>query len=235
MYDHCVRSRDRKKHTGALFFDLSACFDTISAAVLVGKLEIYGFDSRSIKWVQSFLSGRKQLVTIGGEMSEELDTEYGCPQGSCLSPTLFLVLVADIDLWTEVLKNVAFADDTTSVTSGQDAWDVLQDLEVGARDILNFMSANELVANPAKTGFVWFDASGNFRDLKIMVGEEEIKSTSTFRLLGMKIDHNLAWSSHIEELCSALCNRICVLRRLSNSVPRYMLKEFAEGLFTSKL
>lgn len=168
-------------------------------------------------------------------MSEDMSVDFGCPQGSCLSPTLFLVLVADIDLWTEKSKNVAFADDTTSVSSGQDASEVIGDLERDAKNILDFMAANELVANPSKTGFMWMDTTGRLKTVEIMVGKEIISSVKSFGLLGVKIDHNLGWTTHVEDLCMSLRNRICIMKRLKSSLPPQMLQNFIEGLFTSKI
>jgi len=118
MHDQLIRARDKKQYSGALFFDLSACFDTVNPEVFCRKLALYGFDSKSITWMFSYLSDRWQIVSISGEMSNKIQVHYGCPQGSCLSPIIFLILVADIALWTETAKNYSFADDTSSVVSG---------------------------------------------------------------------------------------------------------------------
>lgn len=92
-----------------LLYDLSSAFDTVSHEMLLSKLEIYGLDTHALKWLKSYLVERRQFVTVSGEMSSSQEMNTGTPQGSRLSPLLFLCLMADMDLWTEnsILSNFA--------------------------------------------------------------------------------------------------------------------------------
>ena len=92
-----------------LLYDLSSAFDTVSHEMLLSKLEIYGLDTHALKWLKSYLVERRQFVTVSGEMSSSQEMNIGTPQGSRLSPLLFLCLMADMDLWTEnsILSNFA--------------------------------------------------------------------------------------------------------------------------------
>ena len=45
-------------------FDLSAAFDTVHHKVLFAKLQIYGFDSIALSLIESYLTDRKQQVTV---------------------------------------------------------------------------------------------------------------------------------------------------------------------------
>ena len=62
--------------------------------------------------VASFLTGRKQVVSIDGCLSREGQVTSGVPQGSSLGPLLFLIHVADIDAECEHVTASSFADDT---------------------------------------------------------------------------------------------------------------------------
>jgi hypothetical protein len=54
--------------------------------------------SRSFwKWTQSFLSGRTQQVKLPGVLSSTGPVIAGIPQGGVISPTLFNVMVNDIE------------------------------------------------------------------------------------------------------------------------------------------
>ena len=75
------------KYVGVLLLDLSAAFDTICCKTLGGKLELTGFDSGSLKWIGSFMGGRKQAVQIGNKTSEQVSLRSGMPQGSIFSPS----------------------------------------------------------------------------------------------------------------------------------------------------
>ena len=84
--------------------------------ILIAKLKLYGFDKRSLDWIKSYLSNRTQRVSISGELSKPSQINRGTPQGSRISPILFLVLMSDMNLQLEkgILTN--FADDTQLAT-----------------------------------------------------------------------------------------------------------------------
>ncbi len=72
--------------SGICLFDLEKCFDTINHSLLLHKLGKYGIRNNEHQWFQSYLSNRKQAVSINGEMSSFLTCNIGVPQGSVLGP-----------------------------------------------------------------------------------------------------------------------------------------------------
>ena len=65
-----------------------------------------------LHWFQSYLSNRKQYVSINGESSESLGINCGVPQGSVLGPLLFLLYINDLPNISKLLNFYLFADDT---------------------------------------------------------------------------------------------------------------------------
>ena len=65
--------------------------------------------------MRSYLSNREQVVNIKGCLSSTQEMPTGTPQGSRLSPLLFICLMADLDLWTNDCVISNFADDTQSL------------------------------------------------------------------------------------------------------------------------
>ena len=95
----------------AAFLDISKAFDSVWHEGLIYKLKKIGIEGDMIGIIQSFLSDRKQRVTIDGKYSEWTKIDAGVPQGSLLGPILFLVFINDI---VEVVESDIriFADDT---------------------------------------------------------------------------------------------------------------------------
>lgn len=89
--DKITKNQHEKKHTIALFLDLSKAFDTINHKILVGKLENYGFKHTALNWVQNYLDEREQFVYVNNLSSSREKPLCGVPQGSILGPLLFLI------------------------------------------------------------------------------------------------------------------------------------------------
>ena len=51
--------------------------------------------------------------------SETVSVTYGCPQGSCLGPLIFLIFANDLQYNINFLQSIQFADDTTLYISGR--------------------------------------------------------------------------------------------------------------------
>ena len=120
LFDTLLDAKENKKEILLLLYDLSAAFDCISHEMLIKKMEIYGFSEHAIKWLKSYLDSREQLVAMSGKMSSAQIIDIGTPQGSRLSPLLFICIMADLNLWTLDSGLSNFADDTQSVIISED-------------------------------------------------------------------------------------------------------------------
>ena len=102
---------DRKVVTDVVILDFSKAFDTVNHRKLLLKLNHYGINKKLIQWIQDFLTGRGQFVSVDGAKSPLCKIWLGVPQGSVLGPLLFLLYVNDLpDLIDSECR--LFADDT---------------------------------------------------------------------------------------------------------------------------
>ena len=92
-YSTSLISNSLKKgeHVLGIFIDLSKAFDTIDHNILFSKLETYGIRGNALSLLKSYMTNRKQYVSILNENSDQLPVEFGVPQGSCLGPLIFLI------------------------------------------------------------------------------------------------------------------------------------------------
>ena len=95
----------------AVFLDISKAFDKVWHEGLIFKLSQNGVCGKLLSFFKSYLSNRKQRVSMNGSYSEFANIESGVPQGSVLGPLLFLVYINDLE--KDIKSNVKFfADDT---------------------------------------------------------------------------------------------------------------------------
>lgn len=94
-----------------IYLDFSKAFDTVPHQRLLTKLNAYGIDGNLLKWIESFLSERRQRVRVNQSYSNYSPVSSGIPQGSILGPLLFITFINDLpDDITCICKT--FADGT---------------------------------------------------------------------------------------------------------------------------
>ena len=75
-----------------VLLDLSAAFDTVDHELLIKDLIYMAIEGVALEWFKSYLSERKQYVTINGKISETRSLKRGVPQDKCFGPYFVLNL-----------------------------------------------------------------------------------------------------------------------------------------------
>ena len=152
IYDELLRNFDNKLITCSLFLELSKAFDCCDHEILLDKLYHVGIRGVSHKLFSNILQIRMQCTKIGAFKSSYKRISCGVPQGSVLSPLLFLIYINDITK-ASLFHTTLFADDINLHMSNS-SFNVLQttdNLELCKID--HWLRANKLSLNYNKTNF----------------------------------------------------------------------------------
>ena len=146
----CYDNLNCKKVSALIFLDIQKAFDLVSHQKLVKKLEYYGIRGVANTLICSYLRNRKPYVSIYNKGSSAKLIENGIPQGSLLGPLLFLIYAHDFPSAMQTVPRF-FADDTAFLATKYN-FDNLQHLTNSELSrVSNWMLANNLVVNKAKT------------------------------------------------------------------------------------
>ena len=76
--------------------DLKKAVDNVNHSILLQKLNFYVICGVAEKWIESYLSDRKQFVKICDSSSNALGVSCGVPQGSVLGPRFLILYINDM-------------------------------------------------------------------------------------------------------------------------------------------
>ena len=203
-----LNNMDKGKMSAIILLDLSSAFDTINHGLLLARLKNrFGIDGSVLKWIESYLSQRKQTISIQGfPNSATRSLNWGVPQGSILGPLLFSLYTAPLgDIAKKHgLKHHFYADDAqvyNTIENGK----CEEDLQRCVNDYRKWMIANYLKMNDDKTELLLVGSPHNVRkrpSISFFVGEFEVVSADKVTNLGVIFDKTLSMSYFIDKKCS---------------------------------
>ena len=112
LTDKIKHDNDKGNYACGISVDFQKGFNTVDHHILLKKLEYYGVRGISNKWLASYLSNRKQFVSINDYKSNLADIKCGVPQGSILGSLLLLIYINDLHAVIKYSEVHTFADDT---------------------------------------------------------------------------------------------------------------------------
>ena len=208
-----------KKYLGAVFLDLSKAFDTVNHDILLKKLEHYGIRGLALNLLKSYLTNRKQYVTVDGNKSQTQEMTIGVPQGSVLGPLLFLIYINDLPLSIKKMNAILFADDTTLFTSHSDLNTLSKNMSDDLQMVSEWLIANQLTLNISKTHYIIFSTREVPNNLQITIGQHTLERQKSGKFLGVILDEKLTFKEHISAITVKVSKVVGLFYRLKNLFP----------------
>jgi len=212
-----------------LLLDIKGAFDNVSHTRLLHNLKKRRIGGNMANWIRSFLSDRSTIISIPEFISEVFKTGTGIPQGSSISPILYLFYNADLMEEDEGagfrVTDLGYIDDVAKVVTGPDA-------ELNCRRIEDIFAARENQWSkkhaskfaPAKFQLIHFKKPGTRarqlnqpEDDTVHLEDHTIKPQETGIYLGVLLDKELKWTAHLRRTEAGASQALNVLGSLGGS------------------
>ena len=208
-----------KKHKKAVgvFLDVEKAFDAVWLEGLkykLGRPEI-GIPTKMIRLLSSFLTNRHLRVHQNSAISNKIELKAGTPQGSALSPLLFIFYVNDTPKPPPGVLISKFADDMA-------AW-AIQKQEKRAEKLIQkhldslseWCNKWKIKLNPSKTQVGLFTNSNNTKEITLNLGRVPLTVSNEIKFLGLTFDRKLTWRHHIDNVRHRMWLRINAIKAIS--------------------
>ena len=198
-----------------VYLDFSKTFDTVNHHILLQKLEHYGIRGITGSWFASYLSNRKQYISIDDKISTTRTINMGVPQGSVIGPILFLIYINDMSRSSN-LDFVHFADDTTIIASEFTERSLFAKVNRELSSIDRWLRVNRLSLNIKKTKYMIITHKAIMNIGRIKIKNRTIKRINCIKFLGVMMDDRLSFDKHALHICGKVARAVGIINRISH-------------------
>ena len=215
----------RGENADVIYLDFSKAFDKVDFNILLQKLSRLGVGGTIYRWIEQFLTNRRQCVAVNGFISAFVEVLSGVPQGSVLGPLLFLVMMKDIDEDTIHAIIKSFADDTRAMLGIQSKNDMVN-LQTDLNTIYEWAELNNLQFNDLKFELMQYGDNEGLKDSHQYLSSSQVplEASETVKDLGVLMSHDFSFRPHIDTIIEDAKSRAAwVLRTFKSRNPSAML------------
>jgi len=213
--DEIYSAFNARRQVAAVSLDLTSAFDSVNHDLLVSRLLDISCPTYLSKTIESFLDSRCVTLALDGE-NFPFSPQMGVPQGSCISPTLFLIFINSLaDSISSGSSLSLFADDCLLYTEIGKKNEGLSILQSDVNRALAWAKEWQMCFNPSKSHLVRFSRLKKPPKIKIDLDGAKLKEEEAFKYLGILFDKKMLFTAHIREALSRSVYRLMQIRRLA--------------------
>lgn len=210
-----------------LMLDVSGAFDNVNHQRLLHNLRKRRIPSQIIKWISSFIKNRSTTIRLTEGDSDKYDIQTGIPQGSPISPILYLFYNADLaDICSgEGHVSPMYIDDVNVLVRGPDAQTNCRTVEALHPKLKDWADKHASVFAPEKFKLMHFSKptrrnkgnAANDMSASCNIEGNTLEPKDSARLLGITLDSQLSWKPHLQNIEANATSKIAAIRSLGNS------------------
>lgn len=188
----------RRGQVDSIYTDFKKAFDKVNHSLLCTKLSCYGVHGSLLRWVESYLHKRSQLVAIGGYQSSPVLIDSGVPQGSHLGPLFFIVFINDL-IHRLSCRCLLYADDLKvfhSIETDNDCALLQRDADA----ISEWCHANNMYLNVSKCFIITFTNKKAYIKNKYKLEGQVLERKTVAKDLGILFDQKLTFRDHYDHI-----------------------------------
>ena len=213
------RAMRHKKVTVATFLDFQGAFNSVWHDGLRYKMwkSSLGNAPGLVRWLSNFLRDRQFCVRVGMAMSSSKTAKTGVPQGSCLSPILFILFTSDMFSTRNHDERPAvgsYADDVMIMASDKEPKVAARVVQLALRQAEWWSMTWKLPLQPTKCVTVAFSRKHTAPTVELYLDGSRLEMALETKYLGVIFDRKMNFRSHFREVVIKAEKRLNGLRRL---------------------
>ncbi|EKV14892.1 Reverse transcriptase, putative [Penicillium digitatum PHI26] len=213
------RAWGNSKIASVLLLDVSGAYDNVSHERLIHNHYKRGL-GQLVPWVKAFLTSRSTRIRMPEGVSASILTPTGIPQGSPLSPILYLIYNADLVEGCEGVKTSGWVDDVAFIVTGKDEHETISKLQKACQYADAWAARHASVFDPKKYALIHFVNPESREEgyTPLVLPSTTVQATTTAeRYLGIWLDPGLTFRHHRQQMLAKAGISLQALRGLTGS------------------
>lgn len=218
------------KVASLLLLDVAGAYDNVSRERLLHNLRKRRISDKIVNWVASFLTNRSTSLKLQEYTDPSTAIQTGIPQGSPISPILYLFYNADlieacktgqqddVDSHTCETEAIGYIDDVSILAIGPTTPRNCKTLKTIHRKAEEWAQKHGSQFAPAKYELIHFTRKpGCNITHSLRLPHATIKASRSCRYLGVQLDTGLRWDYHRDKIEASATKRLSALSALASS------------------